>query len=78
MPWRRSPLCESTGRGVETPLLLRRFAHQENALVKFAELYRDQKNAQGVAEVINMSRSFMSSTAKAKTAKLINISKWKS
>ncbi|KAI0076431.1 PCI-domain-containing protein [Panus rudis PR-1116 ss-1] len=45
--------------------------HQEQALVKLGELYRDQKNAKGVAEVINMSRSFMSSTAKAKTAKLI-------
>ncbi|KAA1479492.1 proteasome regulatory particle subunit [Dentipellis sp. KUC8613] len=45
--------------------------HQETALVKLGELYRDQKNAQGLAEVITLSRSFMSSTAKAKTAKLI-------
>ncbi|TFK63028.1 hypothetical protein BDN72DRAFT_848108, partial [Pluteus cervinus] len=44
---------------------------QENALLKLGELYRDQKNAQGVAEVITLSRAFMSSTAKAKTAKLI-------
>ncbi|KAI0086262.1 PCI-domain-containing protein [Irpex rosettiformis] len=44
---------------------------QETALVKLGELYRDQQNAQGVADVINRSRSFMSSTAKAKTAKLI-------
>ncbi|KAG6831475.1 hypothetical protein H0H92_010384 [Tricholoma furcatifolium] len=44
---------------------------QETALVKLGELYRDQKNAQGLAEVITSSRSFMSSTAKAKTAKLI-------
>ncbi|KAI6043342.1 proteasome regulatory particle subunit [Pisolithus marmoratus] len=44
---------------------------QENAMIKLAELYRDQKNAQGLAEVITLSRSFMSSTAKAKTAKLI-------
>ncbi|EIN06974.1 PCI-domain-containing protein, partial [Punctularia strigosozonata HHB-11173 SS5] len=44
---------------------------QEAALVKLGELYRDQKNAEGVAEVITLSRSFMSSTAKAKTAKLI-------
>ncbi|THG97955.1 hypothetical protein EW026_g4148 [Hermanssonia centrifuga] len=44
--------------------------HQEIALVKLGELYRDQKNAEGVAEVINKSRAFMSSTAKAKTAKL--------
>ncbi|KAI8982917.1 PCI-domain-containing protein [Trametes punicea] len=45
--------------------------HQETALVKLGELYRDQNNAQGVAEVINMSRGFVSSIAKAKTAKLI-------
>ncbi|KAF9034623.1 hypothetical protein BJ165DRAFT_1512645 [Panaeolus papilionaceus] len=44
---------------------------QEVALVKLGELYRDQNNAQGIAEVINQSRAFMSSTAKAKTAKLI-------
>jgi hypothetical protein len=43
---------------------------QETALLKLGELFRDQKNAQGVAEVITLSRSFMSSTAKAKTAKL--------
>jgi 26S proteasome regulatory subunit N6 len=43
---------------------------QESALIKLGELYRDQKNAAGVAEVITLSRSFMSSTAKAKTAKL--------
>ncbi|KAM5530292.1 hypothetical protein V8D89_016041 [Ganoderma adspersum] len=45
--------------------------HQEAALVKLGELYRDQSNAKGVAEVITLSRSFVSSTAKAKTAKLI-------
>ncbi|KAI0636483.1 PCI-domain-containing protein [Trametes polyzona] len=45
--------------------------HQEAALVKLGELYRDQNNARGVAEVINLSRSFVSSIAKAKTAKLI-------
>ncbi|KAF9010687.1 PCI domain-containing protein [Cyathus striatus] len=44
---------------------------QETALLKLGVLYRDQKNAQGLAEVITLSRSFMSSTAKAKTAKLI-------
>jgi 26S proteasome regulatory subunit N6 len=44
---------------------------QETALVKLGELYRDQKNAQGLAEVVTLSRSFLSSTAKAKTAKLI-------
>ncbi|KDR68658.1 hypothetical protein GALMADRAFT_256431 [Galerina marginata CBS 339.88] len=44
---------------------------QEIALVKLGELYRDQKNAQGLADIITQSRAFMSSTAKAKTAKLI-------
>ncbi|KAF9476159.1 PCI-domain-containing protein [Pholiota conissans] len=44
---------------------------QEIALVKLGELYRDTKNARGLADVITQSRSFMSSTAKAKTAKLI-------
>lgn len=44
---------------------------QESALIKLAELYRDQKDANGLAQVITLSRSFMSSTAKAKTAKLI-------
>ncbi|KAI9568264.1 PCI domain-containing protein [Boletus coccyginus] len=44
---------------------------QEAAMIKLAELHRDQRNATGLAEVITLSRSFMSSTAKAKTAKLI-------
>ncbi|KAH9035567.1 hypothetical protein EDB85DRAFT_2073424 [Lactarius pseudohatsudake] len=44
---------------------------QETALVKLGELYRDQKDAKGLAEVVTLSRSFLSSTAKAKTAKLI-------
>ncbi|KAF4576434.1 proteasome subunit S9 family protein [Pleurotus pulmonarius] len=44
---------------------------QELALAKLGELYRDQKNAEGVAQLITLSRGFMSSTAKAKTAKLI-------
>ncbi|PPR00376.1 hypothetical protein CVT24_004438 [Panaeolus cyanescens] len=44
---------------------------QEVALVKLGELYRDQQNAEGIAQVITQSRAFMSSTAKAKTAKLI-------
>lgn len=44
---------------------------QESALAKLGELYRDQKNAEGVAQLITLSRGFMSSTAKAKTAKLI-------
>ncbi|PCH37639.1 PCI-domain-containing protein [Wolfiporia cocos MD-104 SS10] len=45
--------------------------HQENALVNLATLYQEQRNAQGVAEVVKMSRVFVSSSAKAKTAKLI-------
>ncbi|OSD08278.1 PCI-domain-containing protein [Trametes coccinea BRFM310] len=45
--------------------------HQEAALVKLGELYRDQSNAQGIADVIKLSRGFVSSIAKAKTAKLI-------
>ncbi|KAL9715525.1 26S proteasome regulatory subunit rpn6 [Leucoagaricus gongylophorus] len=44
---------------------------KETALVKLGELYRDQRNAQGLSDIIMLSRSFMSSTAKAKTAKLI-------
>ncbi|KAF9643432.1 PCI-domain-containing protein [Thelephora ganbajun] len=48
-----------------------RLKEQESALVKLAEHHRDQKDANGLAEVITMSRAFMSSTAKVKTAKLI-------
>ncbi|KLO18671.1 proteasome regulatory particle subunit [Schizopora paradoxa] len=48
-----------------------RLRDQEVALVKLGELYRDTKNAQGLAQVLLSSRSFMTSTAKAKTAKLI-------
>ncbi|KAG6837134.1 hypothetical protein H0H93_014039 [Arthromyces matolae] len=44
---------------------------QETALLRLGELYRDQMNAKGLAEIITASRTFMSSTAKAKTAKLI-------
>ncbi|KAF7293159.1 Proteasome regulatory particle subunit [Mycena chlorophos] len=45
---------------------------QETALLKLGTLYRDQQNAEGLAQVITLSRAFfMSSTAKAKTAKLI-------
>ncbi|CAE6432419.1 unnamed protein product [Rhizoctonia solani] len=45
--------------------------HQESALVKLGQLYQDNNNAQGLAELVTASRAFMSSTAKAKTAKLI-------
>ncbi|KAF6761015.1 hypothetical protein DFP72DRAFT_988151 [Ephemerocybe angulata] len=41
----------------------------QKALIKLGELYRDQKAAQG-SSVITQSRSFMSSTAKAKTTNL--------
>ncbi|THH03691.1 hypothetical protein EW145_g6086 [Phellinidium pouzarii] len=44
---------------------------QETALIKLGETYRDNKDANGLADVIILSRAFMSSTAKAKTAKLI-------
>ncbi|KAJ2914853.1 hypothetical protein MD484_g5561, partial [Candolleomyces efflorescens] len=44
---------------------------QETALVKLGEIYRDQGNADALSNVITQSRAFMSSTAKAKTAKLI-------
>ncbi|KAI5121381.1 hypothetical protein M0805_001194 [Coniferiporia weirii] len=44
---------------------------QEIALISLGKLYRDNKDANGLAQVIILSRSFMSSTAKAKTAKLI-------
>ncbi|KAJ7743942.1 hypothetical protein DFH07DRAFT_835260 [Mycena maculata] len=45
---------------------------QEAALSRLGALYRDQQNAEGLAQVITLSRGFfMSSTAKAKTAKLI-------
>ncbi|KAJ7287638.1 proteasome regulatory particle subunit [Mycena rebaudengoi] len=45
---------------------------QETALLRLGSLFRDQQNAEGLAQVITLSRGFfMSSTAKAKTAKLI-------
>jgi len=44
---------------------------QETALVKLGRLYRDEKNALALADVVRSSLAFMSSTAKAKTAKLI-------
>ncbi|KAG8893789.1 26S proteasome regulatory subunit rpn6, partial [Tulasnella sp. 408] len=44
---------------------------QETALVKLGQIYANQKNAEKLAEVVRSSRAFMSSTAKAKTAKLI-------
>ncbi|KAF8964888.1 hypothetical protein BDZ97DRAFT_2074971 [Flammula alnicola] len=62
LPHGLPPLFPISGRGLRD---------QEVALLKLGDLYRDQKNAQGLADVITQSRAFMSSTAKAKTAKLI-------
>ncbi|KAG8988007.1 26S proteasome regulatory subunit rpn6 [Tulasnella sp. 427] len=44
---------------------------QETALVKLGQIYANQKDPEKLAEVVRSSRAFMSSTAKAKTAKLI-------
>lgn len=44
---------------------------QEAALFRLGELYRDTKNADALAETVRSSRTFMSSIAKAKTAKLV-------
>ncbi|KAF8338166.1 PCI-domain-containing protein [Cantharellus anzutake] len=44
---------------------------QESALIKLGQLYRDEKNASALAELVKTSRGFMSAAAKAKTAKLI-------
>ncbi|KZT55030.1 proteasome regulatory particle subunit [Calocera cornea HHB12733] len=44
---------------------------QEGALMQLAQLYRDEGNAEALADVVRMSRQFMSSTAKAKSAKLV-------
>lgn len=42
----------------------------ETALMGLGELYRDQKKANELAELVRTSRSTLSSFAKAKTAKL--------
>ncbi|KAN0061766.1 26S proteasome regulatory subunit rpn6 [Thecaphora frezii] len=44
---------------------------QEAALTRLGELYRDTHNADALAETVRSSRTFMSSIAKAKTAKLV-------
>lgn len=44
---------------------------QEAALIRLGELYRDTHNADALANIVRSSRSFMSSIAKAKTAKLV-------
>ncbi|KAH6903646.1 proteasome regulatory particle subunit [Coprinopsis sp. MPI-PUGE-AT-0042] len=61
------PSSSNTGASVQTQLL----RDQETVLVKLGEIYRDQKNPTALSEIITQSRGFMSSTAKAKTAKLI-------
>ncbi|KAK8086197.1 hypothetical protein PG994_001171 [Apiospora phragmitis] len=43
----------------------------ETALISLGELYRDQKNSQGLVDLITTSRTVLSSFAKAKTAKLV-------
>ncbi|WFD01692.1 26S proteasome regulatory subunit rpn6 [Malassezia obtusa] len=48
-------------------------AEQEAALLRLGQLHRDQHDAQGLAETLRASRQFMSSIAKAKTAKLVRI-----
>lgn len=44
---------------------------QEAALLRLGGLYRDTQNAEALAETVRSSRTFMSSIAKAKTAKLV-------
>ncbi|CCC07333.1 hypothetical protein SMACR_02340 [Sordaria macrospora] len=43
----------------------------ETALVNLGELYRDEKNTQGLVDLVTQSRTVLSSFAKAKTAKLV-------
>ena len=42
----------------------------EGALIGLGEIYRDQKNAKDLAQLVQEVRSVLSSLAKAKTAKL--------
>ncbi|CAG8521487.1 9787_t:CDS:10 [Paraglomus brasilianum] len=44
---------------------------QEQALVKLGELYRDHRKAEQLSQLIRSSRTFMSSIARAKTAKIV-------
>ncbi|KAI0717636.1 PCI-domain-containing protein [Fomitopsis betulina] len=62
-----SPVSEHA----ELPQREAELRQQETALIKLAELYQSEKNAKGIADVIKLSRSFVSTTAKAKTAKII-------
>ncbi|KAL2017788.1 hypothetical protein VTK56DRAFT_1651 [Thermocarpiscus australiensis] len=43
----------------------------ETALISLGELYRDQKNPDGLVDLVTKSRTVLSSFAKAKTAKLV-------
>ncbi|CRJ90093.1 hypothetical protein BN1708_009326 [Verticillium longisporum] len=43
----------------------------ESALISLGELYRDEKNAQSLVDLVTTSRTTLSSFAKAKTAKLV-------
>lgn len=43
---------------------------QEQAIVKLAELYRDQRDASALADILRQSRTLVVNLAKAKTAKL--------
>ncbi|EAA27271.1 putative 26s proteasome p44.5 protein [Neurospora crassa] len=43
----------------------------ETALIHLGELYRDEKNSQGLVDLVTQSRTVLSSFAKAKTAKLV-------
>lgn len=44
---------------------------QESALLRLGRLYRDTRNAEALSETVRSSRTFMTSIAKAKTAKLV-------
>ncbi|KAJ7186708.1 hypothetical protein C8R46DRAFT_1171890 [Mycena filopes] len=68
----RDVLSRSTPPNITPEAHAQILREQETALLRLGSLYRDQQNADGLAQVITLSRGFfMSSTAKAKTAKLI-------
>lgn len=55
------------GTGPKEDELLRQ---QEQAIIKLAELYRDQRDARALADILTQSRHLVVNLAKAKTAKL--------
>lgn len=63
----KSILSNQTSSSSDDSLL----KEQESALLRLGELYRDTKDADSLAETVRSSRTFMSSIAKAKTAKLV-------